>query len=118
MAIRLATKGIIYPRPDGDDAGDVGGLREASKGLFAFRPIVIVEIPPDFAPGSGVGSGSRTVGATGKTEYKKIKVTVLFSGEIATQELTINSTLSVKAQVLDIISGITNPIFITVRHKS
>jgi len=122
MSVQLATKGVIN-RPSGlpltyqnRSMADTHSLRMATKGIAGVRTIVIVEeVVTSTPPGGGQSGGGRI--SPSRPLLKKIKVTVLFSGDISVQELMIDPKLSVKAQVLDVVSGITNPIFITVRHK-
>lgn len=106
----LMTKGVV-PCPSAD-----GGLALVTRGVMCC-PVVIVEIPdePQIPVRPSVGGGG--VSQPQRDKRKRVKVTVLMSGNTFTEEVIVDPSVSIKAQVLGVVDGIQEALFITVRRR-
>lgn len=104
MTLALATKGILS-----DNA-----ITLASKGILV--PVLVIIEPPVPTPSFRQTGGG---GSSGKSRVlrrlKKIKVTLLVSGETSTQEIVIDPAFSVKAQLIDILELPQNSVFVRLK---
>lgn len=107
----LMTKGVV-PCPTA-----TGALALATKGILCC-PIVIIEEPePEVAPSiPSVGGGGYSP-PTKRDPLKKIKVTVICSGDTNTQEVIVDPGISVDAQILEMFELPENTIFVRVKRK-
>lgn len=106
----LMTKGVI-PCPDAS-----AGLALATRGALCC-PIVIIEEPEEpGAPGRpSVGGGG--VSKPTREKLKRVKVTVLMSGDTFVQEVVVDPSVSVEAQIKETIPGIQNAIFVKAKRS-
>lgn len=104
MTLALATKGILS-----DDA-----VTLASKGILAPAIVIIEPVEPPRFPSVGGGGGGKP---PTREPLRKIKVTVLMSGDTSSQEIIVDPSIGVKAQILEVFELPENTVFVRVKRK-
>jgi len=103
----LATKGVVAC------AASSSALALATRGVICC-PVVIVEEPEEPVKVPSIGGGGISVPT--REQLKKVKVTVICSGETSVQEVVIDPSVSVKTQVLGVVNAGANPVFVRIKR--